>query len=218
MDPQIHIQRVPIRRRLKIEISRDGKVIVSVPNLTPNFVVDRFVAEHQVWIQRHLNKYKSKCNVQTATYIYLFGSKFDFVISNASKKPGLSILGSQIVFTPVAGGKKTPSKSLLSRFLQSTASAYILPRTRELADQIGVTYKKVRFTEQKTRWGSCSSTGTLSFNWRLVHFRPTVIDYVITHELAHIIHPNHSRSFWNTVRNYFPLYESAKKELGLYYW
>ncbi len=63
---------------------------------------------------------------------------------------------------------------------------------------------KITLRQQKTRWGSCSSAGNLNFNWRLVHYPPEVIDYVIIHELAHRTHMDHSSSFWQLVARYDP--------------
>ncbi|MBT3249209.1 MAG: M48 family metallopeptidase [Candidatus Pacebacteria bacterium] len=92
------------------------------------------------------------------------------------------------------------------RFLKSTATRYILPRTKQLADKMEIKFGRITLRQQKTRWGSCSSQGNLNFNWRLVHCPTKVIDYVIIHELAHRQHMNHSSSFWGLVRKHDPEY------------
>ncbi len=63
---------------------------------------------------------------------------------------------------------------------------------------------KVTIRDQRTRWGSCSSRGTLSFNWRLIMAPPDVMDYVVVHELCHLIEPNHSRKFWQLLAGLLP--------------
>jgi len=75
---------------------------------------------------------------------------------------------------------------------------------------MNTTYQNVTLKEQKTRWGSCSSKGNLNFNWRLVHFEPPIIDYVIVHELAHRTHMNHSADFWSLVATFDPEYRIKK--------
>jgi predicted metal-dependent hydrolase len=68
----------------------------------------------------------------------------------------------------------------------------------------------VSVRDQRTRWGSCSARGTLSFNWRLVMTPPEVLAYVVVHELAHLVHPNHSPDFWSYVGRAFPAYKTAR--------
>lgn len=77
----------------------------------------------------------------------------------------------------------------------------------------GGSYTSVTIRDQKTRWGSCSSRGTLSFNYRLIFAPPAVLDYVVVHELCHLTHMNHSKEFWNMVGSVMPDYQKHKKWL-----
>jgi predicted metal-dependent hydrolase len=74
----------------------------------------------------------------------------------------------------------------------------------EEAEELGVSFKRIEIRDQRTRWGSCSTRGTLSFNWRLVLAPYDVLDYVVVHELCHILEPNHSRRFWKLVETRRP--------------
>jgi predicted metal-dependent hydrolase len=78
------------------------------------------------------------------------------------------------------------------------------------AERIGVTYHRIRVGAQCTLWGSCSPSGTLSFNWRLVLAPPEVADYVVVHELCHLRVPNHSRSFWALVERNRPEWRAQR--------
>lgn len=77
----------------------------------------------------------------------------------------------------------------------------------------GGTYQKLTVRDQKTRWGSCSSRGTLSFNYRLIFAPPEILDYVVVHELCHLTHMNHSKDFWNMVGSVMPDYQKHRKWL-----
>lgn len=77
----------------------------------------------------------------------------------------------------------------------------------------GGTYTAVTIRDQKTRWGSCSSRGTLSFNYRLIFAPSQVLDYVVVHELCHLTHMNHSKEFWNMVSSVMPDYKAHRKWL-----
>lgn len=74
-------------------------------------------------------------------------------------------------------------------------------------------YTSITIRDQKSRWGSCSSRGTLSFNYRLVFAPPKVLDYVVVHELCHLTHMNHSKDFWNMVAQIMPEYKVYKSWL-----
>jgi len=73
---------------------------------------------------------------------------------------------------------------------------------------MGVEYDQIEIRRQRTRWGSCSSNGTLGLNWRLMMAPSEIVDYIVVHELAHLQEPNHNRSFWSLVAEHDPEYES----------
>ncbi len=77
----------------------------------------------------------------------------------------------------------------------------------------GGNYTSVTVRDQKTRWGSCSSRGTLSFNYRLIFAPPVILDYVVVHELCHLTHMNHSKDFWDMVASVMPEYKVCRKWL-----
>ena len=90
------------------------------------------------------------------------------------------------------------------------AKATIPTRVKEIAETMGVTYEKLSFRKQKTRWGSCTSKGNISLNCLLVKVPEEVRDYVIIHELAHRKHLNHSKAFWALVEKYDPKYRTHR--------
>lgn len=101
-------------------------------------------------------------------------------------------------------------KEALEKRYRSLARECITRRASYYATQLGVTYSSIRIAEQKTRWGSCSSRGTLSFHWRLILAPPAVMDYVVVHEVCHLIHLDHSPDFWAEVESLMPDYKVYK--------
>lgn len=93
------------------------------------------------------------------------------------------------------------------------AGRVIPERVQFIAKKMGSQYNRICIREQKTRWGSCSCRRNLNFNWKLVLMPPEILDYVIIHELCHLVEMNHSDRFWNLVKQYCPDYQQRKKWL-----
>lgn len=99
---------------------------------------------------------------------------------------------------------------------RAAAKQYVPQRVAWYADRMGVTYEKITIREQKTRWGSCSSTGSLNFNWKLMLLPQELLDYVVVHELAHRKVMNHSPAFWAVVEAELPNYRELRAKLKEY--
>jgi predicted metal-dependent hydrolase len=97
--------------------------------------------------------------------------------------------------------------------LTERAKMVFAERVAHYAPLIGVDYAKITVRRQKMRWGSCSSKGNLNFNYRLMLAVPEVIDYVVVHEMCHLLHMNHSKEFWYSVEQILPDYKSRKQWL-----
>lgn len=102
---------------------------------------------------------------------------------------------------------------ILDRRYRNTARQVFTDRVAFYHQSTGGRYTSITIRDQKTRWGSCSSRGTLSFNYRLIFAPPRVLDYVVVHELCHLTHLNHSKDFWNMVEQVMPDYRVYKNWL-----
>jgi len=94
-------------------------------------------------------------------------------------------------------------------WLQGEAKRVFAERLEIYADKLGVTYKRFSLSSASTQWGSCTADGRIRLNWRLVHFRLPVIDYVVVHELCHLRHLDHGRAFWAAVEGLRPDWREA---------
>ena len=104
-------------------------------------------------------------------------------------------------------------KRALRNFYRRTARAYFTERLNRYAEEMGLEYGTLQIRNQRTRWGSSSTSGTISLNWRLLMAPPEIVDYVIVHELAHLQEPTHRDSFWAIVAEYDPEYEDHRQWL-----
>jgi predicted metal-dependent hydrolase len=210
---EYHIKRVARTRSLRVRVEPTGAVVVTAPKLIPKMIVDRFITQHEGWIarqQRKMNLTKSAFPTfdWEGKVVSYLGRLYDLRF----KIQDLRILKdrSTIYFCPITRNVDDGKKMIIS-WLKREGEAYILKRLPELAEKMETQYSKVVFRQQKSRWGSCSGRGNLSFNWRLIHFKPEVIDYVIIHELAHTKHHDHSRRFWEVVETYCNKYMEYRR-------
>lgn len=99
------------------------------------------------------------------------------------------------------------------RRLKEEARKVLTEKTDYYKQFLNVEYQKIRIGDQKTRWGSCSSSGTISYNWRLILMPEKIVDYVVVHELCHMIEMNHSKRFWEQVEAILPDYQARRNWL-----
>jgi predicted metal-dependent hydrolase len=98
-------------------------------------------------------------------------------------------------------------------WLMRQAKSRFTERLNHFAPQLGVQWRKLSLSNAGTRWGSASADGSIRLNWRLIHFKPSVIDYVVAHELSHLRVMNHSPQFWDTVATLIPDYAQLRGQL-----
>ncbi|NCN06289.1 MAG: M48 family metallopeptidase [Candidatus Pacebacteria bacterium] len=202
---------------ISIRIGNNNAVHVTAPDLVPKILVDQFVKRQDEWIDKQQQKQAKKTKIVDKKSIHLFGKTYQKKTTyNPQQETGFSILNGALLYNNALQQTSLNSDKYevaLVRFLKQTAEQYLLPKTYALAKLMDVSVARITLREQRSRWGSCSSRGNINFNWRLVHFSPQSINYVIIHELAHLTHHNHSRTFWALVAKYAPNYKLAKREL-----
>ena len=201
----------PRSRSIRISVNHQGEVVVTSPRFVSARQIAGFIDKSRPWLEKALAKARQQPVFGvTADWVMIFGKKYRRLVeSDSAQPPGVTVQQDKVItnlWSQTTSTKQAPDQKLLTRFLKSTATNYILPRAHQLALVMKTKIGRITLREQKTRWGSCSSQGNLNFNWRLVHCPTAVIDYVIIHELAHRTHMNHSASFWQLVARYDPEY------------
>lgn len=198
---------------LRISINAKAQVIVSAPKFFPEFMIRKFVEAQKTWIESNLAKVKKNQVAVKTDELYIFDKKYQVIVNNSADKMGIIAKDGQILINNLSTKSQSKIDQQIEEFLKKTASKYIATRTQILAKQMGISYKRISLRQQSSRWGSCSSYGNLNFNWRLVHYPPAIIDYVIIHELAHRLEMNHSKKFWEIVKKHDSEYLIHKGQL-----
>lgn len=140
-----------------------------------------------------------------AAIMAFVNEKADWIVSAYEKQKDRAV--------PALDQPKDAATLALEKRYREAAKEYIPKRVAFYHELTGGNYTKITIRDQKTRWGSCSANGTLSFNYRLMLAPPRVLDYVVVHELCHLTHMNHSREFWDMVGSILPDYKEYKKWL-----
>jgi len=200
-------------RRLTARVHVGGRVEIVVPVGVGPKHVREFVRRFSPWIDRKVSAMQCLAeapdSMPGSIDFPLTGEKFEVQWERASPTCLCEVSRSVKVIAPdVRAGR-----ALLQRWLKQAAHHRLAPRLMALADSLKYSVQRVSIRRQRTRWGSCSTRGTVSLNCSLVFLRPEVVNYLFVHELAHTQHMNHSSKFWNLVETIEPNYRRLDREL-----
>ena len=201
------------RRTVALVIRSDGTLEVRAPRFASVSEIERFIVSKRQWIDKktyEVKKRKAKTYQQYADggNVLFFGKEFKITVSQKCKR---AVLRDEHILCPE--GSEAIIRKNLVQLMRREAKKYIAEKVEVLAKRSGFTYEKVRISSAKTRWGSCSSRGTLSFSYHLITAPEKVIDSVILHELCHTRQMNHSKRFYALLEKADPEYKISNKWL-----
>ena len=203
------------RRTIALIVKPDGKVVVRAPKRATRAEIFAFVNEKTDWIRAKQAEAKT-WQAERAVPQFISGEAFLYLGEryplDIVARPGrtLALVDGHFILSAQA---QPHALDLFTAWYKLQAGKILNQRINLYAEQNHLKYNKVRISSARTRWGSCSSKGTLSFSWRLVMAPLEVIDYVVVHELTHTIQPNHSAKFWQQVAAVLPEYTRRRQWL-----
>jgi predicted metal-dependent hydrolase len=211
---QFELQRSSRSHSISIQLEEPERVIVRAHPLIPEFLINQFVQSKEAWILRNLAKLRRRRSSLAKNQVSLFGKLYQIHANFSANTVGIFAKNQEVLIQNLSQKTQGQLEKQLERFLKNTAEKYIRQRAEQVAKKMQIDFHGLTLRQQKSRWGSCSSRGNLNFNWRLVHYPPAIIDYVIIHELAHRREMNHSAAFWRLVGQYDPEYKQHRQELA----
>jgi predicted metal-dependent hydrolase len=193
------------RKSVAVIVRPDGTLEVRAPLSLAEGRIQEFVEGHTEWIRKQQRRARLAAPPPVKTYSngerFLFLGQSHLLCIVPHQRPALAFDGNTFQLAKSAQPK---AKQYFARWYKAQALEMLTARVQALAGEHGFTYQKVRISSARTRWGSCSSKGTLSFTWRLMMAPPEIVDYVVVHELVHTKIRNHSASFWHAVTKLLP--------------
>lgn len=210
------VRRSERARRIALRIRHGEGLEVVLPQYTPVSSVEHLVKQHARWIVRKLDSMPKQLGgpfqerLETGTRLAFAGKELTLKVSGRNGTRVHVSEGEGEVHVRVPEVDQTAVRTALQRWYTVKAKA-LISRKLAIMNAVGrFHYSKISVRNQKTRWGSCSRKGTLSFNWRLLLLPPDVMDYLIYHELAHLEEMNHSGRFWRIVAEICPQFRESE--------
>ncbi|ABM35770.1 M48 family metallopeptidase [Polaromonas naphthalenivorans] len=214
------------RRTIGFSVGSEG-LAVSAPKWVPLYEIDQAVQGKSRWILKKLHETRERHRqLESARIDWQEGATFPFL-----GEPVRVVLDSRQLHTALEAGSASAEAARILRIklppdaapgqIQLAVQAWLQQQARQLftarldffAAQLGVEWRKLSLSSAATRWGSASTSGAIRLNWRLVHFSPAVVDYVVVHELSHLRFMDHGPHFWATVHGVMPNHAALRRQL-----
>jgi len=202
------------RKTASIYVERDGQVSVIVPEDLSNKQVQELIETKRKWIYKNLAEWRD-LNAAKVHREYVNGEGFLYL----GRTYRLKLVEEQPVPLMLKDGyfclrtNGVSADTVFKTFYREKGKRRIGERVAYYQAKMGVQAKAIKIIDLKNRWASCSPGGNLNFHWKCMMAPPTVIDYIVVHELAHLIRPNHTRAFWNEVDKVMPDHHERKEWL-----
>jgi predicted metal-dependent hydrolase len=216
------------RRTIGLSVGPEG-LSVRAPRWTTVGEVEAFIHEKAGWVLDKLRASQERAGaLERARTVWADGAELDFLGQRVSLRLDPAHAFEQVgaALVPGEGGAMAtlwlglPHQAGEAQ-IRDAAQAWLMRQAQQVfgeslqrfAPQLGVSYKRLRLSSAGTRWGSASADGTIRLNWRLIHLKPEMIDYVVVHELSHLRHMDHSPQFWDVVASVLPDHLERRKAL-----
>jgi predicted metal-dependent hydrolase len=213
--PPYSVRRSARARRARLTLSDSGDALVVLPMRAPESLAAELVARHGAWLERHRGRILAvrsalaeRPALGAGRAVSLRGVAHAVVVerSSARARPSVGVVAgpAPAIVVRIGFDPEMSVAAVLERWLRAEARRDIGERVARRAAELGVSPASISVRDQRTRWGSASGSGALSFSWRLVLCPPAVLDYVVVHELAHLRWRGHGPRFWALVRRHVP--------------
>jgi predicted metal-dependent hydrolase len=216
------IRRSDRARHARILVGGDGVEVV-VPRRFPERKVEPFVEQKRPWIERTLRRMAetgaelAPAHLEHGGEVPYLGERLELRVrvEPGRVRPHVARRG-PVLHVAVAETGREALLEALERWYRRRARAEVEPRLKRATARAGTRFTRLQIRGQRTRWASCSSSGAMSFNWRLLLAPAEVLDYVVEHEVAHLEVQDHSRRFWRVLETRCPDYERWEAWLRRY--
>ena len=205
------------KRTTSIQVQDNGQVLVRAPKHVSHIQIKNFIEKNINWIENKLTELsqrpKAKRFIDGEIFLILGKEYILEIINHNKKRTTIEIENNKIKVRCFNNITNTKIKQAMEKWYKNLARTILTERVEHHIKSLSVKYNKIFIKKVKTLWGSCSRRGNLNFNYKIVMTHPDLIDYLVIHEICHLIHYNHSKKFWNLVESLDPEYRRHEKML-----
>lgn len=210
------LRRSSRRRSIGLRVEPAG-LVVSVPARLPQRAWETVLLEKSGWVLAKLEEMRARV-IPVFTWrdgetLPFLGGPLELVVEHGGPRSRPVLLDGLLRVALPDPDDAAALEARVVRWYRREALAFFQQRVAHYARQLGANVSRLGLSNARTRWGSCTSKGAIRLNWRLVKAPPAVIDYVVAHELAHLLELNHSPAFWRIVAQLCPEHASLRAEL-----
>lgn len=214
------IERKSKLKNTYINVDTDG-VVVKTNDSTTLKDINEMVKNKQKWISKKLELFKRVAvnkDITTGSRLYYMGKSYyvNMIKDETAETITIYFIHSKFHITTPLKYCDTELHNTIESFYKQKAIDKIIPLTNKWTKIMGLAPEHISFRYSKNRWGSCSSTNRISFNYHLIKLSSSLIEYVVIHELAHILHQNHSKDFWKLVHKHLPDYKVKEEKIRVF--
>jgi len=205
------------RRTIGLTVDASG-LSVRAPHRAPWREIEAFLREKHHWIVARLSEWDAVpppavIRGASGEMLPLFGSRVALEVRKG--RSHVASTGAHIIVSASSPGRAGLVLRLLVEWLKQQALTALAPRAAYYAARLGRAAPPVALSRARSQWGVCTERGSIRLNWRLVHLEPALADYVVAHEVAHLVELNHSKRFWDLLGTLYPDWRDARERLEL---
>jgi predicted metal-dependent hydrolase len=205
------------RRSMSIEIAK-AQVVVRAPHFVANADIEKFVREKSLWVQQKLAQQAQQLSV-LPTYSFANGSRVPYLgehltlVVHTQPKADVVRYGAQLLVILTSRSRlaiEQQAKRLVCQWYQSQALTLLQAKTDAAAARLGAKHTGVTIKATRSKWGHCTAQGAIQYNWQILLAPEPIVDYLVAHEVSHLLHHNHSPAFWAVVASLCPDYKKRR--------
>jgi len=205
------------RRSISIEISK-AQVVVRAPQFVARAEIEKFIHEKSAWVQQKLIQQEQQLSA-VKSYSFVADSEVPYLgelltlVVHKQPKADVVRYGDKLLVILSSRGRVTDeqqAKRLVCHWYQEQARQLLQAKTEAAVEHLGVRHAGITLKATRSKWGHCTARGAIQYNWQIMLAPEPVVDYLVAHEVSHLLHHNHSPAFWAVVEHLCPDYKKRR--------